>query len=139
MKGDKIHYKAGYKYQFTRDYSCYTGIMLPHDIVRDFYTLTADGWCHIKKGYAWDGPSGPTLDTKDSLRASAIHDCYCQAAKDRLIDYDTFSPQYHQVFKDICLEDEMCSPRAWVWHHAVIIGRGGDPEIPDKNPEQEAP
>lgn len=138
-KGDKIYYKCGYKYQFTRDYSCYTGILLPHDIIRDFYTLTADGWCHIKKGYAWDGPSGWTWDTKSSMRGSAIHDCYCQAAKDRLIDYEVLAPRHHNAFRDICIEDGMWKIRADAWHEAVIIGRGGDPSIPDEFPELEAP
>lgn len=139
MKGDQIYYKAGYKYQFTRDYSCFTGILLPQDIIRDFYTLTANGWCHIKKGYAWDGASGPTFDTKDSMRASAIHDCYCQAAKDRLIDYKIVAPHYHKVFRDICVEDGMWGARAWAWHHAVVFGRGGDPAILDCVVEEEAP
>ena len=139
MKGDRIYYRAGYKYQFTRDYSCYTGILLARDIVRDFYTLTADGWCHIKKGYAWDGASGPTWDTKSSMRGSAIHDCYCQAAKDGLIDYAAVAPHYHRVFRDICVEDGMWGWRADLWKAAVIVGRGGDPAIPDDYLEQSAP
>lgn len=28
----------------------------------------------IKKGFAWDGPSGPTIDTKPFLAASLVHD-----------------------------------------------------------------
>lgn len=139
MKGDKIYYKEGYKYQLTRDYSCYTGIMLPETVAYEFFTLTHDGYCNVRHGYAWDGASGPTFDTKSSMRGSLIHDCYCQAAKEGRIDYDTFAPEFNRVFKEICLEDEMCAPRAWAWHHAVIIGRGGDPAIPDENLEQEAP
>jgi hypothetical protein len=139
VKGDQIHYKEGYKYQFTRDYSCYTGIMLPADVILDFYTLTANGWCHIKKGYAWDGASGPAPDVKSSMRGSAIHDCYCQAAKDGLIDYAATSPGYNRVFGRILAEDGMWRWMAALWRAAVIIGRGGDPAIPDKNLEQSAP
>lgn len=139
MKGDKIYYKEGYKYQFTRDYSCYTGIMLPDDIIYDYFTLTANGWCHIKKGFAWDGASGPTFDTKSSMRPSAIHDCYCQAAEERLIDYEEYSPQYNKVFRDMCEEDEMWKIRAAIWYAGVIIGRGGDPEIQNGDEELSAP
>lgn len=139
MKGDRIFYKEGYKYQFTRDYSCFTGVLLPQDIIRDFYTLTANGWCHIKKGYAWDGASGPAPDLKSSMRGSAIHDCYCQAAKDGLIEYDVAAPQYHRVFGEQCAEDGMWGWMAELWHAAVVFGRGGDPAVPDDNPEQCAP
>lgn len=138
-KGDRIYYRAGKKYQFTRDYSCYTGILLPHDVHMDFYTLTADGWCHIFKGFAWDGPSGLTWDTKNSMRGSAIHDCYCQAAKEGKIPYETISPWHHDQLRDICIEDGMFVFRANLWHEAVVLGRGGDPAIPDEFPELSAP
>jgi hypothetical protein len=136
---EQIFYKEGYKYQLTRDYSCYTGILLPQDVVYDFFTLTADGWCHLRKGFAWDGASGPTWDTKSSMRPSAVHDAYCQAAQDRLIDYETYAPQYNEVFHRMCLEDQMLPPRAWVWKKGVEIGEGGNPNNYNGNPELCAP
>ena len=134
-----IYYKEGYKYQLTRDFSVETGILIPEDVIYDFFTLTASGWLHAKKGYAWDGASGPTWDTKSSMRPSLVHDCYCQAAKDRRIDYKEFSPQYNRVFRDMCIEDGMWPLRASIWRTGVIIGHGGDPDIPDDNMEQTAP
>jgi hypothetical protein len=139
VKGDKIYYRRGYKYVFTRDYSCYTGIMLPHDVHGDFYTLTADGWCHLYKGFPWDGPSGLTFDTKNSMRGSAIHDAYCYATNDRLIEYDIVAPHHHDQLQTICIEDGMWEFRADRWHDAVIIGRGGHPDNGDDYPELSAP
>lgn len=139
MKGDRIYFKEGYKYQLTRDYSVYTGICPPENVFCAFFTITADGWLHVQKGYAWDGASGPTVDTKSSMRPSLVHDCYCQAAKDRAIDYARCAPQYNQLFHAMCLEDGMWPIRAALWLAGVIIGRGGDPEIPDENLEQSAP
>ena len=132
-KGDQIYYKEGYKYQLTKDYSVYTAIFVDEDIVYPFFTITKDGWLHIKAGYAWDGASGPTFDTKSSMRASLVHDCFCQAAKDRRIDYDRYSPLYNALFYNICIEDNMFRIRATIWYMGVTIGRGGDPETPSDN------
>ena len=33
----------------------------------------------LDKGYAWDGSSGPAKDTWSGMRASALHDIWCQA------------------------------------------------------------
>ena len=38
----------------------------------------------IKEGYAWDGASGPTVDTYDSLQPSLIHDCLVPVHTSRL-------------------------------------------------------
>ena len=139
MKGDKIYYKDGYRYQLTRDYTVFTGIMLPETVAYEFFTLTADGYCKVRHGFSWDGASGPTFDSKSSMRPSLIHDCYCQAAKDGRINYKTFAPEYNRVFKEMCIEDGMWGLRASIWKAGVIIGRGGDPAIPDEVIEQEAP
>ena len=36
----------------------------------------------VQKDYAWDGPSGPTIDTRNSLRASLVHDVLYQAMRE---------------------------------------------------------
>lgn len=136
---NQIYYKEGYKYQLTRDYSVYTGIFPKEDIVYSFFTITTDGWLHVFSGYAWDGASGPTWDTKSSMRPSLVHDCFCQAAKERKLDYATYSPLYNELFHNMCIEDGMFKLRAAIWRIGVIIGRGGDPKIPNENLEQVAP
>ena len=35
-------------------------------------------------GYAWDGSSGPAIDTRACMRASALHDVWCQAMRKNL-------------------------------------------------------
>jgi len=134
-----IYYKEGYKYQLTRPYSVDTGIYPPENIEYPFFTLYESGLLIVRVGYAWDGASGPTFDTKSSMRPSLVHDCFCQMAKDRRIDYKKYAPAYNALFKQMCIDDGMWSLRAAIWQAGVIIGRGGDPEIPDENPEQTAP
>ncbi len=136
---DKIFYKTSYKYQLTRDYIVQTGIFVPDEITYPFFTLQPNGVLTIKAGFAWDGASGPTFDTKSSMRPSLVHDCFCQMAKDRRIDYNTYAPYYNELFRRMCVEDGMMGVRASLWKAGVIIGRGGDPEIADERIEQVAP
>lgn len=134
-----IHYKEGYKYQLTRPYSVQTGICPPATIDYPYWTLHDDGLLEVSAGFAWDGASGPTFDTKSSMRPSLVHDCFCQMAKDRRLDYKTYAPQYNDLFRRMCIEDGMWGWRASIWKAGVIFGHGGDPDIPDDNLEQTAP
>ena len=43
---------------------------------RGYYRLNRNGLLLIKKGFVWDGPSGPTYDSPDSMRASLVHDVF---------------------------------------------------------------
>lgn len=52
----------GYKYQLMEQYSFDVAIK-EYEIDTPYLSLGNDGILIIKKGYAWDGPSGPTIDT----------------------------------------------------------------------------
>lgn len=116
-KGDHIAYKEGYKYLLHEDYKIkinITGLV----IVTQFINLTADGWLTVFKGYAWDGASGPTVDTKSSMRGSLIHDVLYQLMRMGLL------PRFHRAYADrllreIGIEDGMWPARAYVWERAV--------------------
>lgn len=74
----RIYYKSGYKYQLTRTYE----VMLPFGPEKDIYTDWIDfgssGRFVVRTGYAWDGPSGPTIDSKTNMRGSLEHDALFQ-------------------------------------------------------------
>ena len=64
-----IKYREGYKYQLVEDYTVKTSITPKQDVAKDeWIQLKMDGTLTIKDGYAWDGPSGPTIDTKNFMR-----------------------------------------------------------------------
>ena len=69
-----IAYNDGYKYQLKREYSQQIDIKPNRHVDMDFIILTMTGFLIIKKGYAWDGPSGPTIDTPNFMRGSLVHD-----------------------------------------------------------------
>jgi len=48
------------------------------DIVTQFISLDRNGRLVVKKGYRWDGPSGPTIDSDSFMRGALVHDALYQ-------------------------------------------------------------
>lgn len=117
MKGDKIYYQEGFKYQLVRTYSLFVGIM-DHVCRTDYLLLTREGHLIISKGYAWDGPSGPTIDTPDSLRGSLVHDALYQLMRLGLLP-ESCREHADKLLHDICVEDGMNNFRADLWKTMV--------------------
>ena len=108
---NQIAYKSGFKYQLAEPYEAMTGIT-GYDVDTDYFTFMSSGLLYINKGYAWDGPSGPTFDSRNFMRGSLEHDCFYQAI--RL----GFLPKEFKIIADrrlyaVCIEDGMCRIRAW--------------------------
>lgn len=114
-----MKYTSGYKYQLYEDEVFEdTNLSIPRAIKTKFITLTKKGKLTVRAGYAWDGPSGPTIDTKNSMRASLAHDALYQLMRMGLLTPD------HRIDADILLEnilteDGMWSPRRWYWMRGV--------------------
>lgn len=120
-----IKYRDGYKYQLAEDYVVSTGIGLKADSGdHDFLSMTADGWLTVREGYAWDGPSGWTVDTKSSMRGSLVHDALYQLMREDLIPMSC-RPAADELLYKICVEDGMWGWRAWLWLKAVRGFAGG--------------
>jgi hypothetical protein len=117
MIGDKIYYKSGFKYQLARCYSILTTI-IGYDIKSPYIELTPKGVLTINKGYAWDGASGPTIDTKSSMRGSLVHDAFYQLEREELISQKE-RKKIDVELHDICVEDGMWGFRADIWLWAV--------------------
>lgn len=120
-----IQYKKGYKYQTTSDYAQQTDFKLPSAITSSsgFITLGAEGFLLIRQGYAWDGPSGPTIDTLNFMRGSLVHDALYQLMREKLIA-QRFKIPADELLHQMCRTDGMCSLRAaWVLKGLEI---GGD-------------
>lgn len=118
-----IEYKRGYKYQLNKtrklplmDHppiagSCCIEIPLQVSLVRDSDNTTLT----IYKGYAWDGPSGPTWDSKTFMQASLVHDALYQLMRRELLGRE-WRKYADDLMRQMCLEDGMWKVRAWwVW------------------------
>lgn len=112
-----IKYQKGFKYQLQEDYTLKTDI-LGFDVETDFITLDRDGCLFIRKGYAWDGASGPTIDTKSSMEASLVHDSLYQLMRLGLLPRG-FRSKVDNLFKGICIDKKMYKSRANVWCYLV--------------------
>ena len=109
-----------YKYQLMEQYTIQVEIHPAEDIVMDFLGLTTGGQLTIKKRYAWDGPSGPTIDTKTFMRGSLVHDALYQLMREKRLG------QEHRKYADellwkVCRKDGMCRLRAWWVYQGVRI------------------
>lgn len=124
MKGDKIYYREGYKYQLAKSYTIQTEIYLPENISTSFIFLSKTGLLLIKEGYAWDGPSGPTIDTPSSMRGSLVHDALYQLMRLGLISEDN-RDYADLLLKKVCVEDGMNKVRAKLWQTMVNLFASG--------------
>ena len=122
----RIKYSEGYKYQLEELYACQTTIV-GELIEDDLFTLYQTGLLVIRKGFAWDGASGPTFDTKNSMRASLVHDVFCVCMRDGRLDFER-QDAVNEFFRQMCIEDGMPEWRARVWFWGVEIGDAGNPD-----------
>lgn len=122
----KIRYSEGYKYQLEELYACVTPVV--GEMIEDtFFTLYPSGLLTIRKGFAWDGASGPTFDTKNSMRASLVHDVFCVCMRDGRLSYEKWQDTVNELFRQQCIEDGMWQWRAGLWHAAVELADAGNP------------
>ncbi|PJZ62892.1 hypothetical protein [Leptospira adleri] len=107
-----------YKYQLIKNYNYQTQIRTNSSCkigapdVKIFLELSSDGLLKIESGYAWDGPSGPTIDTKTFIRGSLIHDALYQLMREEKLDPKIFREPADKILKEVCIEDGMSFFRA---------------------------
>ena len=117
----QIAYTEGYKYQLAEDYHVVIDIR-PHVPVSTRYIrLGQDGSLFIRQDYAWDGPSGPAIDTPNFMRGSLVHDVLYQLIRAGLLD-DSYRARADAILHEICREDGMSAIRAWWVHLGVRFG-----------------
>lgn len=115
---------TNYKYQLTEEYSIKTEIYPkekicePENTFDYFISLKPNGCLYIDNGYSWDGPSGTTIDTKNFMRGSLVHDALYQLMRKGRISIE-HREYADQLLKKICIEDGMSSFRAEYVYRAV--------------------
>ena len=133
-----LYFKRGYKYQVSREYHIRTGIIpfAPITFLHlQFVSLDMTGLLTIRPGYAWDGASGPTYDSLNSMIGSLVHDVIYQIIRLGLID-PKYKEYADQLLHDLCTEDGMYSWRADYWQWAVLNFGAGSTK-PSAEPKEE--
>jgi hypothetical protein len=114
-----LYFKKGYKYQVSRTYHIKFDIVPFAPIDLPFIKMDMQGNTKILPGYAWDGASGPTWDTLNSMIGSLGHDVGYQLIRLGLVD-SSYKEYFDQWLHDCCTEDGMYSWRADYWRWAVL-------------------
>jgi hypothetical protein len=134
----RIKYRelTDYKYQLMERYVHETHWTLPEGVQTDgrWVVLSKTGRLTLRRGYAWDGPSGPTIDSKSFMRGSLVHDACYQLIREKLLPGRKRKPADVLLWL-ICLEDGMSRARADYVYHAVRVF-GGASARPRKGPKQ---
>jgi hypothetical protein len=123
-----------YKYQLVKNYDDKVDIE-GYTFDTSYLKLGDDGELVIKKGYAWDGPSGPTIDTLDFMRGSLVHDALYQLIRMEVIPY-SYREYADKLLKKICREDGMSRFRAWYVYQAVKHFGGASAEPGSERPDK---
>jgi hypothetical protein len=113
----QLKYRAGYKYVTHADYV----IDIPlqgYEVAHEYFTLDAAGRLWIRRGYAWDGASGLTIDTDSSIIGSLVHDVLFQMLREGRLPQTTFTPA-NEILRRLCVNDGMYGWRAEIWRKAV--------------------
>lgn len=113
-----MKFKKNRKYTLIADYVCPSSIngfatVLP-------YIVLGRGLLHIKEGYSWDGPSGPTWDTTNFMRGSLEHDALYQLIREGQLPRSVRRVADLRLF-NVCREDGMSLFRAGYVYLAVRV------------------
>jgi hypothetical protein len=114
-----IAVKKGYKYQTQSPTLYYTNIF-GHNAHTDYIRLYDDGIMILAKGYAYDGPSGPTIDGDSNMYAAGGHDALYQLIRLGLIPKE-YKKNADSLFYEWCIQGGMWKIRAYTWEKAVNI------------------
>jgi len=131
-----VRFKRGYKYQLFDTLSFRTPL-LGESVVHEYFTLFVAGLMIIKRGYAWDGASGPAIDRDTNMRASLVHDVGCQMIAEGVLD-QFYQPVVDKMYYVTALDAGMWKPIAWAEYRAIRL-HFSTGKLPDKNPILEAP
>jgi len=113
--------KINHKYKLTSPIQLQSTVYPLREIQTPFINLKPNGKLFIDVNYAWDGASGPTIDTDNTIVPSAGHDALFQLMRQNLIDRDVW---FLTANKDICrwMKDrKMSSLRANAWKTGLDI------------------
>ena len=126
-----IRYRSEYKHQLASAYRIAVPIFPAEDIVTDFIELDTWGELTVRNAYAWDGPSGPVIDTPQNMRASLVHDALYQLMRLGELNARSHRKAADKVFRSLCKEDGVSNWTANVYYKA--LRRFGKPAASPEN------
>lgn len=114
-----------YNYKFKVEKSLTIKLPFTFNNFKHHYITLTNGNLTINIGYAWDGASGPVINTKNTLIASLVHDALYQAMRLNLIPNNEDTRKLaDKTFYSILKDYKMFVVRRSVWYFMVrMFGR----------------
>ena len=111
-----MKYRDGYKYQLAEDFSMMIPIHPVENIITQYICLSTKGYLTISSGYAYDGPSGPTIDRPKQhvLVGALVHDALYQLLRLGLLP-KKLRREVDRLAYQIWLNSGMWKWRAKIW------------------------
>lgn len=113
------------KYQLVAPYWCHTDIPIVDSIAgpNEFVCMGPGGALRFKVGYAWNGASGPGIDTKNTMRGTLVHDGLYQLMSQSLLSLD-YRDEADDIMRRLFIADGMWKARArWMYWAVRKFGR----------------
>ena len=117
---DRIAYRElpRWKYRLETTYRLETDLRPTRAHSTGFVRLDVDGVLEVRAGYSWDGPSGPTRDVPEWMRASLVHDAIYQLLRETGLD-QAFRLPADRLMREQLLEDGMRPAKAAIAYYGV--------------------
>ena len=120
---ERIAYRDGYRYQLAEWYAVDVRLTPAAPIATHWLALDMQGVLTIAEGYAWDGASGPAIDSPCFMRGSLIHDALYQLIREGHLPI-ACRAHADRLLREMCREDGMSAIRAW-WVYQGVRRFGG--------------
>jgi len=116
----KIFYQRlpRWKYRLESKYQVSVGFYEQKAERGNAFVWLDHGLLTISEGYAWDGPSGPTFDTRKWMRASLVHDALYQLMREDHLPRE-MRKVVDQLMRAHLLEDGTSRFKAWYSYRGV--------------------
>lgn len=139
MQDAKIKYWkfADRCYQLAAPYHFETRCRPVQMVSMPFISLEPTGQCRLDVGFAFDGASGPVIQTKSILRRAAEHDAKYRLMREGLLDAEANQPIADEEFREGLVLDGTMSTRAEVFY--IAVHELGKKSTEGGNPIEEAP
>lgn len=108
-RSNSLRYIDGLRYRTTEAYWVMSNLRPQSEIHLNRITLTREGLFFVEAGYSSDGPSGPTVNTKDFMPgATGLHDPLYELLRNEMlhIPVDIVQPDSRPGSPSIYLNEE---------------------------------
>lgn len=101
----------------------------------ELYYEVGESYIRVYKGYAWDGATGPVIQTETTKKASLVHDVLCQAIGEGLLP-ESNQKTADEIYRYIAEQEGMSIVRRNVHYWAIRLFRPIWAKLPNRDYEK---